>query len=176
MARIFSLSLLFFLLTAGVSRSADSPPALLPIPGMKSGLVGRAPPGDHWIWLFVPGPRSYPIPILYISTTPFEIQDLESLIVLPAGSFRSAEKLARSALSAAECPNDQGALKLLSTEVVEKSGKVENRCVLPQKKACELLIGLRNSPNIKWDIKELKPLDDFGRSIRCQVEVFFKGG
>jgi len=86
-----------------------------------------------------------------------------------------AEKLTRSALSGAECPNDQGALKLFSVEVVERSGRIEHRCALPQKRACNLLAGLKYSPNIEWDDERMKPLDDFGRSIQCERDVFFKG-
>jgi hypothetical protein len=172
---MFVISRLVFFMMAGVSRSAESPHDLHPIPGMGSGLLGRVPPGNHWIWISVPGPRSYPIPILYISTTPFEIVDLETLIVLPAASFKTAEKLTRSALTGAECPNDKDALKLFSVEVVERSGRVEYRCALPQERACNFLGGLKYSANIEWDDKKLKALDDFVRSIQCKRDVLYKG-
>ena len=175
MRRISFLIALTLLLRANFSRSADLTAALFPIPGMRSGILGKAPPGDHWIWLSVPGPRSYPITILYISTRSFRTVDLERLIVVPAWSFRTAEELTHEAVRSKECPNDTVALNLFSVEVVEKSRGNQYRCALPQEQACELLARLRNSPNIDWNAKTIKPLEEFSHSIQCRPDLGLKG-
>jgi hypothetical protein len=171
LARIFVLPTFMFLMTTSQSQSGEQPnisppgkPNLLPIPTDGAGLFGRTPPGDRWIWFFVLGPRSYPIPVLYISTTPFTPLGLESLVVVSRPAFEMAAKAVGSSMS--ECVDQKSSP--FTVEITKKSGTSLRQCALPRERACVLLDTLNRQ--LRLTDEEMKPLKNFVIANRCGRE------
>jgi hypothetical protein len=168
LARIFVVPTFMLFMTTGQSQSGEqlniSPPGkanLLPIPTDGAGLLGRPPPGDRWIWFFVLGPRSYPIPVLYISTTPFTPIGLESLVVVSRPAFEMVAKSVGSSMS--ECVDQKSGP--FTVEVTKKSGTSLRQCALPRERACVLLDTLNRQ--LRLTDEEMKPLRNFFIANRC---------
>jgi len=117
----------------------------------------------------IEGPINHPYLVLYLSTRYFPTESDVLLAVLPLRNYRIVSGFTEALMTRPACTSPGPEADLwYSVRITEHDERRTQRCVLPQRLACNYFAAILQLPDINWSAQNLVLIKHFMSEVQCQ--------